>query len=281
MFRLSVPLPALLAPLRPSLASAFAAMLLAVLAVLAVPGAVRAGGPVILVTDEYPPYVITRGERPGLLTEVVRAAFARVGVETEILYRPWRRCALMVREGEAFAAYPYGRTDARAAYALFSDPIWTCRNVFFYLKGRLGAFDFTSLDDLRGRLIAGTSGHYYEEIFKEKGLMVDYAPGEASGVRRLWELRATLFAEDELVGWTLINRIFPSQADRFASTPTPWNLNPQHLMVSRAYPGAEALLVRFDKGLAAIRGDGTYDRLVREYCGPAHRLLEGPGVKIP
>ncbi|MEZ7197466.1 substrate-binding periplasmic protein [Pseudodesulfovibrio karagichevae] len=250
--------------------------------ILPLPGAApaRAQGPVVLVTDEYPPYVLSKGAWPGLLTEIVQAAFAEAGVETKILYRPWRRCALMVREGDAFGAYPYARTDKRAEYAWFSESIWVCRNVFFYMKGRMGDFDYTSLEALRDYTIAGTSGHYYEEIFKKKGLAVDYAPGEASGVRRLWELRAALFAEDELVGWTLINRIFPSRADLFGSTPTPWNLNPQHLMVSRAYPGASELLARFDKGLAAIRRDGTYDRLVDKYCRQVRTFLEESGVEI-
>lgn len=241
---------------------------------------VRAAEPIVLVTDEYPPYVLGKEERPGLLTEIVTAAFAEAGVETKILYRPWRRCAMMVREGDAFGTYPYARTDKRAAYAWFSESIWVCRNVFFYLKGRMGEFDYTSLDALRDYTIAGTSGHYYEEIFKQKGLQVDYAPGEASGVRRLWELRAALFAEDELVGWTLINRIFPSHAHLFRSTPTPWNFNPQHLMVSRVYPGARELLDRFDKGLAAIRRNGTYDRLVGKYCRRSRVLPEGVGVEV-
>ncbi|WP_207264131.1 transporter substrate-binding domain-containing protein [Desulfovibrio sp. Huiquan2017] len=240
-----------------------------------------AGEPVVLVTGDYPPYIVTDGTRPGLLTEIVQAAFAQVGVETRILFRPWRRCALMVREGEAFGTYPYGRTAQRAEYAWFSDTIWVCRNVFFYLKGRLGQFDYTTLEALRGYVIAGTSGHYYEETFKEKGLTVDYAPGEASGVRRLWELRAALFAEDELVGWTLIRRIFPSRAHVFGSTPTPWNLNPQHLMVSKAYPGARKLLARFNKGLAAIRANGTYDRLVGSYFGPGRQPFGKSGSKAP
>lgn len=248
--------------------------------VLSLSAPVGAEGPVVLVTDEYPPYVTGKGERPGLLTEIVMAAFAEAGVETRVLYRPWRRCAMMIREGDAFGAYPYARTDKRAGYAWFSEPIWVCRNVFFFMKGRLGDFDYTSLDALRGYTIAGTSGHYYEDIFKEKGLTVDYAPGEASGVRRLWELRAALFAEDELVGWTLINRIFPRRARLFGSTPTPWNFNPQHLMVSKVHPGASDLLARFNGGLEAIRRDGTYDRLVEKYCRQARTLLEGSGVEV-
>lgn len=220
---------------------------------------------VLLVTNEYMPYVNTSAREQGLLSEIVVAAFKEAGVEARIEYRPWRRCAMLVEDGKAFGAFPYGITDKRKKYALFSDPIWECRNVFFYLKGRLGDYDFSDLAALRRFVIAGTSGNYYEDIFDSVGLRVDYAPGEASGVRKIWEMRTDLFAEDELVGWTLISRIFPDYKHMFASTPTPWNVNPQHIMVSKTHPGAKALMEKFNAGLKTIRGNGTYDAILAKY----------------
>jgi polar amino acid transport system substrate-binding protein len=231
-----------------------------------------ADGPIVLVTNEYEPYVMEYGKRSGLLVEVVTAAFAQVGEDVTIQFRPWRRCAMMVETGEVFAAFPYAKTEKRSEYALFSDSIWTCCNVFFYNKGKMGQFDYTSLEALRDYAIAGTSGNYYEEIFKETGLRVDYAPGEASGVRKIWELRSDLFAEDELVGWTLISKILPNFKQYFGSTPTPWNVNSQHLMVSRKYPRSRELMEAFNAGLRAIRKNGVYDNIVGGYDkGPCPR----------
>lgn len=224
-----------------------------------------AGEKILLVTDEWIPYVNPYPDNPGLISEIVIAAFDAAGLEVEIKFRPWRRCALMVEDGTAFGAFPYAATEKRRDYAWFSDPMWKCHNVFFYLKGRLGDFDFTKLEDLREMVIAGTSGNYYEGIFAEKGLVVDYAPGEASGVRKLWEYRADLFAEAEVVGWTLINRIFPNSVHMFAATPTPWNIKPQRIMISKKYPDARLIMDRFNDGLRAIRADGTYARIVRAY----------------
>lgn len=220
---------------------------------------------VLLVTNEYAPYVTGVERRPGFFYEVVVAAFERVGVKADIQFRPWRRCAMLVEEGVAFGAFPYAKTRERSEYANFSDSIGECRNVFFYLRGRLGDFDYTGLADLRRFSIAGTSGNYYEEIFKRARLRVDYAPGEASGVRKVWEMRTDLFAEDEMVGWTLINRIFPSNKKMFGSTPTPWNINQQHIMVSVRYPGSRKLMERFNRGLKAIREDGTYRLIYERY----------------
>lgn len=227
---------------------------------------VRAEESVTLVAGEYAPYVMNRQDRPGLLVEVVAAAFARSGVKTTVLMLPWRRCAMMVRQGDVFAAFPFAHTAKREEYAWFSDTIWTSRNVFFYLKGRLGDYDFTSFEDLRGFTIAGTTGHHYEEVFKAKGLSMDYASSEVSGIRKVWEERCALFADDELAGWALVNRVYPNRVGQFGSTPTPWAFAHLCLMVSKAYPGASGLLARFNEGLAAIRADGTYSRLAASYA---------------
>ncbi|BDQ33883.1 hypothetical protein JCM14722_14250 [Pseudodesulfovibrio portus] len=218
----------------------------------------------MLVTNEYYPYVSLTGDNPGMLYEVVAAAFREVQVEARIECRPWRRCALMVEDGTAFGAFPYARTPRREAYAWFSDVIGECRNAFFFLKGRMAGFSFTGLDALRPYTLAGTSGHFYEEAFERAGLRVDYAPGEASGVHKVRMMRVDLFAEDEMVGWNLIHRIFPSQAHLFSSS-TAWNVNPQHVMVSKRYPEAERLMERFNRGLAAIRENGVYDRIESKY----------------
>lgn len=226
-----------------------------------------AGEPLLLVTNEYLPYVNISNKNSGFLSDVIVAAFTEAKVQVKIEYRPWRRCAMLVEDGTAFAAYPYAVTEHRKRYALFSDEIWKCRNVFFYLKGRYGNYDFTSLEALQGRTIAGTSGHYYEDVFRQKKLSVDYAPSEVSGVRKLWDNRADFFAEDELVGWTLISRLFPKNIFMFGATPSPWNVKPQHLMVSKKYPGAKKLLEQFNAGLKAIRENGVYKELFDRHFG--------------
>lgn len=228
-----------------------------------------AGESVVLFTNEYPPYVDTAPDRPGMLAEIVVAAFKEAGVEAGIEFRPWRRCAMLVEDGLAFGAFPYAVTRKRRKYAMFSDPIWTCRSVFFFLKEKMRGHDFTTLEALREFTIAGTSGNHYEEAFKRAGLTVDYAPGEASGVWKIRERRAELFAEEEATGWTLINRIFPEERHKFGSTPTAWNVNRVRLMVSKRYQGAADLLARFNAGLRALHDKGIYERIVRKYMQDA------------
>ena len=243
-------------------------VIIALILILAASSAM-AGESVVLVTNEYPPYVDTSSLAPGIIAEIVAAAFLEAGVEARIEFRPWRRCAMLVEDGLVFGAFPYAATDKRKAYAMFSDSVWECRNVFFFLKEKMRGHDFTTLEAIRGLVIAGTSGNYYEDIFREVGLNVDYAPGEASGVWKIRERRAELFAEDEAMGWTLINRIFPDERCLFGSTPTAWNVNQVRIMASKRYPGAAELLGRFNAGLRTLHANGIYDRIVRKYLQDA------------
>ncbi|QGY41350.1 transporter substrate-binding domain-containing protein [Pseudodesulfovibrio cashew] len=220
---------------------------------------------VVLLSNEYAPYVNVDQNHPGFLTELVVAAFKEVGVKAHVEFRPWRRCAMLVESGSYLGAFPYAISKEREKYAWFSNSIWSCRNVFFYLKKSFPDYDYTNLESMRSYLIGGTSGNYYEKVFHKVGLRVDYAPGEASGLWKLWDRRNDFFAEDELVGWSLIRRIFPEQRERFASTPTPWRINPQHLMISKKYPGSRKLLQRFNEGLKKIRTNGTFHMILSHY----------------
>ncbi len=224
-----------------------------------------AGEKVVLVSNEYIPYVNTSSKERGFFPDVILAAFAEVDIEAEIQFKPWRRCAMMVEDGSAVGTSPELGTEKRQKYAWFSDPIWQSRHVFFYLKGRMGDYDFTTFEDLKGRLIAGTAGNYYEDVFRDAGLTMDYAPSEVSGVRKVREMRTEFFVEDELVGWALISRLFPKEKHMFGSTPTPWDSNPQSMMVSKKYPGAERLMEQFHVGLKAIRENGVFDAIFERY----------------
>jgi len=219
----------------------------------------------VLVTNTYEPYVYTEGDTPGLFPEVVSAAFGAVGVDIDIEYFPWKRCELLVRTGEVFAAFPYADLPEHDEYAWHADTVVRVRNVFFYKTSRMGRFDYASLGQLRGLRIAGTAGNAYESTFRAAGLTLDMATSEAFGIQKVFEGRADLFAEEERVGWALIAKCYPEFQGMFRATKTAWRETDMTIMVSRRYPDAGILMDRFNEGLRIIRGNGVYDAIIRKY----------------
>lgn len=239
-------------------------LLLALLALLFCSPALAADK-VILVTNTYEPYVFTEGDRPGLFSEVVTAAFEAVGVEVVIQFRPWKRCEMLVREGRVFGAYPYSDTPQHYSYAWHSNTIWRDRSVFFYKRSRFKHYDFTSFEAMKELRIAGTVGNAYVETFQKAGLTLDMATTEKSGIMKIWESRADLFAEEEAVGRALIAKHFPDSQALFGVTPTAWRTTSLSIMVSKKFPGSKELMNRFNKGLQIIRSNGVYDRITAKY----------------
>jgi polar amino acid transport system substrate-binding protein len=74
-----------------------------------------------------------------------------------------------------------------------------------------------------------------------------------------------LIPENEFVGWAIIQKNFPDEIYKFATTTTALNQDSLHLMVSRAYPHSEALLTAFNQGLLEIMRQGVYRKLLKKY----------------
>ncbi len=238
-------------------------LLIVFLAFASVPRAMAEN--VIILTGEWAPYVSESLPQYGYTAEIVTHALLASDIEPVYKFMPWKRCAKMVESGEAFAAFPYAVTEERKKYSYFSEPIAQSRNVFFYLKSKLGSFDYNHLDELKSKTIGGVAGYFYKKIFQEAGLKMDYASGEESAFKKLYMGRVDLVPASELVGWQLINKLYPGESHKFGSTATAFKANDLHLMVSKSFPEATALLQRFNDGLQVIKDKGIDKQLRGKY----------------
>ncbi len=125
--------------------------------------------------------------------------------------------------------------------------------------------DFSDLDDLKSFLIGGVRGYYYEAMFKKAGLAVDYSENEDDSFKKLFYGRVDIVPVNELVGWKIINKLFPDKTDIFSTAGTALDEKELHLMVSKKYPGAATLLERFNKGLETIKTTGVYKKIIEKY----------------
>jgi ABC-type amino acid transport substrate-binding protein len=65
--------------------------------------------------------------------------------------------------------------------------------------------------------------------------------------------RIDLAATDELVGWALINKLYPQDIAQFAVVDKPFATQYLHLMVSRNYPNAAALTEKFNATFKSLQ----------------------------
>ena len=115
---------------------------------------------------------------------------------------------------------------------------------------------FNSLKDLAPYRLGGVSGYFYQEMFDQAGLNVEYVNTEFQGLEKLLYGRIDLFPVNDKVGWDIIRTRFPNQSDNFQTLPNPLSDNELSLIVSRKYPGSAELLRRFNEALRRCREKG-------------------------
>lgn len=230
-------------------------------------GVFAQGKTVVLVTGEWAPYTSEKMDGQGFFTEVVSAVFKEMAVQTKIEFVPWARAEEMVKAGTAFAAIPYTDTDERKAIFDFSDQVANSTGRFFVLQdGKVAkTFDWKVYADLKAYSFGGVPGYWYEKPFKDAGLKVEYTDSEESNIKKLYSGRVDVITTDELVGWQIIKKLYPTEISKFRTLKNPTNSSELKLMVSRKYPDAKATLTSFNTALAKIKKNGVYAGILKKY----------------
>ncbi|WP_042704812.1 ABC transporter substrate-binding protein [Azospirillum sp. B506] len=222
---------------------------------------------------DYAPYTGEDLPEGGLVTDLVRRAFAVSGRRYDVRFMPWKRGYDGVVSGRFLATFPYVRTPERERDVVFSDPVMEVRQ-FVYLSNR-SAMDFHGhdrasvagpdrLDDFRGRTICQPVGYSLPpelEALVTQGLLTRQTPSDLGAcVRMVATGRADVLVIDEFSGAAAIARL--GLADDIRVAERPFGVVTLHLVVGRATPGAEETVATFNDGLKTLKQQGVYRQLL-------------------
>jgi polar amino acid transport system substrate-binding protein len=209
---------------------------------------------ILLATAQWEPYISETNAGHGKFSEIVTAVFKEMGMETEFIFAPWKRVEILVKSGDVFAGIPYSDTAERHKVFDYSVAVMDSVNVFFYLKKNYPeGISYTKLEELAGYRISGVTGYWYESLFSEAKLHVEYVTSDEQSISKLYFNRVDLVATDELVGWGLINKLYPQQASQFAVVTKPIKTTHLHLLVSKKYPNAPEITKKFNATFASMK----------------------------
>lgn len=219
-----------------------------------------------LATGEWPPYTSEHIEGYGVCTELVSAIVQEMGLTPKYGFYPWKRAEEMVRNGDVLGAFPYAITEERQQEFDFSEMILQNKTLFFYQKAHLPQPPtWNTFEDLRAYKIGGILGASYVPAFEKAGLNIELVTSEEQNVKKLESNRIELMITDEAVGWQLIQQLFPTERDRFATLDKPVNTGNSHLMISRAFPNHSQLQAQFNQALQRIKENGKYHAIFAKY----------------
>lgn len=217
-----------------------------------------------LASLDWEPYIGSTLPGNGYVAEVVREAFRRSGYETIIRFLPWARAVEQAEQLEWDGLFPvYDAPERRAAFVL-SAPLPAAPLGFFERKG--AGIRYTTLADLKPYRIGVVRGYMNTRAFDEADYLRKSAVNDdLSNIRRLLARRIDLFVADKLVGFYLIRKHMPRDADKIEFVQPPLEEKELFLAFGRTLPRTPEYLRAFDEGLRSMRADGTLDAILRHH----------------
>lgn len=221
----------------------------------------------IIATGELPPYVSEQPEN-SFLTDLFSAVAEKMGVKFEFQFMPWKRCEKYVEELTAWAAIPYVPSPERTQKFDFSDPLYSKQTKFFYYSPNRTKKNivYTELSDLKKYRIGGINGYFYQKMFLDAGLNVEYVTQEEQNLKKLQSGRVDLAPALETAGWYMISKLFPpEEAEKFFTLEKPLDVGANYLMMSKQYPDAQNLMAKFNTALKTIKDSGVYQQIAKKH----------------
>ncbi|MDA8409135.1 MAG: transporter substrate-binding domain-containing protein [Treponema sp.] len=213
--------------------------------------------------DPWPPYIIgaTRG---GLAVDVVRAALKQEGYGVELEVLPWARAEQGVKTGVYDLLVDVWRTRERSVYLDFGTPY--AMNTVKFIKRKGDPFEYHGLESLKGKSIGTIRGYGYGDAFLASDLFLrDESPSFMSNIQKLLQGRVDLTLEDELVARTMLKESDPNLLDLIEFTRESLSQNALYVASGFANPRHEKIISAYNRGLAAIKANGTFDRIMEKY----------------
>ena len=217
-----------------------------------------------LVADAWPPFTDSTLVNGGLATDIVSTALARAGYASDFEQVPWARALLGVGEGRYDVLVNAWYTDDRTKLGQFSGEYLLNRVRF--LKRKDTPIEYNNLEQLHAYPIAVVRGYAYSPEFDDDVALQKVPVHSFSmAVRMVAANRVKLTLEDEYVARYYLARESTKVRNAVEFLPKPLSENSLHILVSLKNPRHEQIVAGFDREIAAMKVDGSYQRLMEQH----------------
>ena len=212
--------------------------------------------------DPWPPFLDPDHPQQGVAIELVKAAFASQGDELKFTFVPWQRALDGVKEGEYDVLVGAWKTQEREGFLKFSEAYLS--NDVKFIKKKGSDFEYTGMDSLTGKTVGIVRGYGYGDTFeKATNFKKEEAANLMPSILKVIGERIDLTLEDEVVAKSHISKENPEALEQIEFVATPLSSNGLHVAAGLKNPKNEEIIASFNKGLAAIKADGTFDSILQ------------------
>lgn len=216
-----------------------------------------------LACNDFPPHKIEHLDGDGLAgfdIEIVSEALRRVGRAAEISFMPWKRALEMTERGDYDGLCSCSHTKEREANLLFSEELGAV-SVGLFARSEEALADIAIVADLKGRKVATVGGYNLESELTTAAAEVEATSSDKNALDMLVGGNVDL-----VYGYELTTMHFVASDPRSASIAyKEIRRNPYYFCLSRAMPGADAVMQGVNRSLSEMAKDGSIQRILDRY----------------
>lgn len=224
--------------------------------------------------DDYPPFAGSQLTEGGVLTQLVRQAFAAAGETTTVDFRPWARGYEETLNLEYDATFPYLTTPRRAAGFLFSDPLYQL-SLRLYVRDD-SPWQSGTQQELENAVFCLPSGYEVSGWVRRESDRLEFvrprSMEQCHAMLQLGRVDVVVSNPDDLAWQAVPPRLTPRNVRQL---PEPVADVALHLIIPKNHPQGEQLMETFNAGLQQVIRSGARDQLFQE--NPDYRRSLGLG----
>lgn len=233
-----------------------------------------------IVTEPWSPYVIVDNNNhvSGLDYQTTAIVFQRLGIDVQWQFLPWKRCLMMLQQGEADGVLDIFQVSERDDLLLYpSEPLSDVNYVLFQANAR--PHPFNTLEDLHGLTVGVSPGYLYSPEFDASSLFIrEPAPSHEANFGKLIRGRIDLMVTDRIVGQQMIDQL--KLRNEVSQLPTVLSHRAQFLALRRN-AGMDLLVQRFGAELKRFKHEPEYAQLVARYTGETQTAPDKASAATP
>ncbi len=217
-----------------------------------------------LVANTWPPYVDSALHENGLAMNIVKTAFARVGYTPEIRIEKWEKALQGSEMGVYDIVGALWKTKEREQTLLYSDPYLT--NNIVLITHSQSHLKFNSLDDLKGVLIGVLKGYEYDEAFMNDHQILKFQANRLTqNLISVQNGKLDVAVADKRLAMYELKHFMGNNIKNFRFLAKPLSSRQLYIAAPIERPESKNLIAKFNQGLAEIKKDGTYQKILDGY----------------
>ena len=207
---------------------------------------------------EWEPFLSSQKRQHGLLGDLSIAALEKKGYSVVIESYPFARIMEYLKTGKIDFAPAISVTEERKTFLNFSSSIHETEQGFTFKKGTIPYITIKDLKPYTGGILRGS---FWQQELEATGIHYEEVKGQEQNIKKLMANRVDFVCMPKEIALYLIKEL-KDDPGQYEFCPLRTEEQTAGISKKTSFP---ELLEDFNHGLALIKQDGTYDRILSSY----------------